>query len=71
MEKIVGLSTKGRARLVELEQVKAGGRRWWLLPSGWRLYRTRFPGQLTALITPPPGGAPDAQRPVSGSRGAR
>ena len=24
MEKIVGLSTKGRARLVELEQVKAG-----------------------------------------------
>jgi hypothetical protein len=35
------------------------------------LYRTRFPGQLTALITPPPGGALDAQRPVSGSRGAR
>ena len=34
-----------------------------------RLYRTRFPGQLTALITPPPGAALDAQRLVSGSRG--
>jgi len=40
----------------------------------WReqeLYRTRFPGQLAALITPPPEGALDAQRPASDSRGAR
>jgi nitrite reductase (cytochrome c-552) len=35
------------------------------------VYRTRFPGQLTALITPPPEAALDAQRPVSGSRDAR